>query len=69
VKRGQAHVGGAAGTAAQLIIALFYLGGIHSLADLFFAGLTWLAGLAARWLLWRPAGSAFFQPQGRESAA
>jgi hypothetical protein len=26
--------------------------------------LTWLAGLAAVWLLWRPASSAFFQPQG-----
>jgi hypothetical protein len=27
-------------------------------------GLTWLAGLAAVWLLWRPASSAFFKPQG-----
>ena len=26
--------------------------------------LTWLVGLAAVWLLWRPASSAFFQPQG-----
>ena len=26
--------------------------------------LTWLAGLAAVWLLWRPASSAFFTPQG-----
>jgi hypothetical protein len=26
--------------------------------------LTWLAGLAAVWLLWRPASSAFFKPQG-----
>jgi hypothetical protein len=25
--------------------------------------LTWLAGLAAVWLLWRPASSAFFKPQ------
>jgi hypothetical protein len=31
--------------------------------------LTWLAGLAAVWLLWRPACSAFFKPQGHESAA
>ena len=31
--------------------------------------LTWLAGLAAVWLLWRPAASAFFRPLGRESAA
>jgi hypothetical protein len=27
--------------------------------------LTWLVGLAAVWLLWRPASSAFFKPQGR----
>jgi len=26
--------------------------------------LTWLVGLAAVWLLWRPASSAFFRPQG-----
>jgi hypothetical protein len=26
--------------------------------------LTWLAGLAAMWLLWRPASSAFFRPPG-----
>jgi hypothetical protein len=26
--------------------------------------LTWLAGLAAMWQLWRPASSAFFKPQG-----
>jgi hypothetical protein len=25
---------------------------------------TWLVGLAAVWLLWRPASSAFFKPQG-----
>jgi uncharacterized protein (DUF486 family) len=30
--------------------------------------LTWLAGLAAVWLLWRPASSAFFNPQGRTQA-
>jgi hypothetical protein len=27
------------------------------------AALTWLIGLAAVWLLWRPASGAFFQPQ------
>jgi hypothetical protein len=27
-------------------------------------GLSWLAGAAAVWLLWRPASSAFFNPQG-----
>ena len=26
--------------------------------------LAWLAGLAAVWLLWRPASTAFFKPQG-----
>jgi hypothetical protein len=26
--------------------------------------LTWLAGLAAVWLLWRPASTAFFKPEG-----
>jgi hypothetical protein len=26
--------------------------------------LTWLAGLAAVWLLWRPASTAYFKPQG-----
>ena len=28
------------------------------------AVLTWLVGLAAVWLLWRPDSSAFFKPQG-----
>jgi CDP-diglyceride synthetase len=31
---------------------------------LIFPLLTWLAGLAVVWLLWRPASSAFFRPQG-----
>ena len=30
--------------------------------------LTWLVGLAAVWLLWRPASSAFFKPQGLRQA-
>jgi hypothetical protein len=30
--------------------------------------LLWLTGLAAVWLLWRPASGAFFQPQGAPSA-
>jgi len=33
----------------------------HGLARLFWA-ITWLAGLGAVWLLWRPASSAFFKP-------
>jgi hypothetical protein len=44
-------------------LATLQLGGIHSLADLFFAVLTWLTGLAAGWLLWRPAATAFFKSQ------
>jgi hypothetical protein len=31
---------------------------------LIFPLLSWLVGLAAVWLLWRPASSAFFRPQG-----
>jgi hypothetical protein len=30
--------------------------------------LLWLVGLAAVWLLWRPASSAFFKPQGAPAA-
>ena len=30
--------------------------------------LTWLTGLAAVWLLWRPASGAFFKPQGLAQA-
>jgi len=41
-------------------LATLELTGIHGLAQLFWAMLTWLAGLAAVWLLWRPAASAFF---------
>jgi hypothetical protein len=39
------------------------LGGSHGAADLFFAVLTWLTGLAAVWQLWRPAATAFFKPR------
>ena len=31
---------------------------------LIFPALTWLVGLAALWLLWRPASTAFFRPPG-----
>jgi|SRR5271165_380377 len=34
------------------------------IALMIIAVLTWLAGLAAVWLLWCPASSAFFKPQG-----
>jgi hypothetical protein len=33
----------------------------RGVAQLFCAALTWLSGLAAVWLLWRPASSAFFR--------
>ena len=32
--------------------------------DLVFPVLTWLVGLGAIWLLWRPDSTAFFKPQG-----
>ena len=35
----------------------------RGVAQVFCAALTWLIGLAAVWLLWRPACSAFFKPQ------
>jgi len=35
--------------------------GKDGVADAFFAGLTWLSGLGAVWMLWRPASSAFFK--------
>jgi hypothetical protein len=35
--------------------------GKAGVAQAFFAGLTWLSGLAAVWMLWRPASSAFFK--------
>jgi hypothetical protein len=35
----------------------------RGVAQMFTVALTWLIGLAAVWLLWRPASSAFFKPQ------
>jgi hypothetical protein len=35
--------------------------GKNGVAQAFFAGLTWLSGLGAVWMLWRPASSAFFE--------
>ena len=55
-------------------LARFVVGGqvysvIHSVLGALVLGLivpvlTWLTGLAAVWLLWRPAARAFFKPQG-----
>ena len=41
-------------------LATLQLSGLHSVAQVFWAMLTWLTGLAAVWQLWRPASSAFF---------
>jgi hypothetical protein len=42
-------------------LATLQLGGTHGAADLFFAGLTWLTGVAAVWQLRRPVSTAFFK--------
>jgi hypothetical protein len=42
-------------------LATLELTGNHGVAQVFCAVLTWLTGLAAVWLLWRPASSAFFR--------
>jgi hypothetical protein len=44
-------------------LATLHLLGNHGLVQMSVAVLTWLLGLAAVWLLWRPASSAFFKPQ------
>jgi hypothetical protein len=49
-------------------LATLQLGGTHGAADLSFAVLTWLTGLAAVWQLWRPASTAFFKPQALNSS-
>ena len=41
--------------------------GTQTVLGLIFWAPTWLAGLAAVWLLWRPESSAFFKPQGAVS--
>ena len=45
-------------------LATLELIGTHDVGQVLLAVLTWLTGLAAVWLLWRPASSAFFKPQG-----
>jgi hypothetical protein len=44
-------------------LATLHLLGNHGVMQVSVAVLTWLVGLAAVWLLWRPASSAFFKPQ------
>ena len=43
------------------ILATLQLIESRGIAPVFCAALTWLSGLAAVWLLWRPASSAFFK--------
>ena len=50
----------------ELLSALEVIGK-DGVAQAFFAALTWLSGLAAVWLLWRPASSAFFR-RSRQAA-
>lgn len=45
-------------------LATLHLFGNKGTIDVVFAVLTWLVGLAAVWLLWRPTSSAYFKPQG-----
>ena len=42
-------------------LATLQLIGNHGAVQVFYAGLTWLTGLPAVWLLWRPASNAFFK--------
>jgi hypothetical protein len=42
-------------------LATLQLIGNHGAVQVFYAVLTWLTGLPAVWLLWRPASSAFFK--------
>ena len=49
------------GLATLELLSALELIGKDGVAQAFFAGLTWLSGLAAVWLLWRPASSAFFK--------
>jgi hypothetical protein len=44
-------------------LATLELFGNKGVVQVVFAMLTWLVGLAAMWLLWRPTSSAFFKPQ------
>jgi uncharacterized membrane protein (UPF0136 family) len=45
------------------VLATLELISSRGVVPVFSAALTWLIGLAAVWLLWRPVSSAFFKPQ------
>jgi hypothetical protein len=44
-------------------LATLHLFGNKGVVQVVFAVLTWVIGLAAVWLLWRPTSNAFFKPQ------
>jgi len=48
------------GLATLTLLSALEAIGKDGVAQAFFAGLTWLSGLGAVWMLWRPASSAFF---------
>jgi uncharacterized membrane protein (UPF0136 family) len=45
------------------VLATLELASSRGVVPVFSAALTWLIGLAAVWLLWRPVSRAFFKPQ------
>ncbi len=49
------------GVATLELLSALELIGKDGVVQAFFAALTWLSGLGAVWLLWRPASSAFFK--------
>jgi hypothetical protein len=49
-------------------LATLHLSGNKGLAQVAFALVTWLVGLAVVWLLWRPASNAYFKPQAMTQA-
>jgi hypothetical protein len=48
------------GLATLELLSALEMIGKHGIAQAFIAALTWLSGLGAVWMLWRPASSAFF---------
>jgi hypothetical protein len=48
-------------SAVLFALATLQLIGNHGVVQVFLAVMTWLTGLPAVWLLWRPASNAFFK--------
>jgi hypothetical protein len=55
------------GLATLELLSAIEVIGRNGVAQVFFAALTWLSGLGAVWMLWRPASSAFFKPRALDS--